>query len=133
MRGRYLFDASSIIASAIKRRFDSLLDNYTLELAGYEIGNSLWREAHLRGSIDIEELRMLVELFNEILKGMKIISGRHPSYEIVDLAGRLGLTYYDAAYLYNAKRLDLTLVTEDGKLRKIGGGFVKAIKIDELP
>ncbi len=133
MRGRYLFDASSIIASAIKRRFDPLLDNHTLELAGYEIGNYLRREAHLRGSIDIEELRMLVELFNEILKGMKIIGGRHPSHEIVDLAGRLGLTYYDAAYLYNAKRLNLTLVTEDGKLREIGGGFVKAIKIDELP
>ena len=133
MRGRYLFDASSIIASAVERRFNPLLENYTLQLAGYEIGNYLWREAYLRESINVEELKMLVELFNGILRGMKMIEGQHPSHEIVNLAGRLGLTYYDAAYLYNARRLNLTLVTEDRRLSEIGGKFVKAIKIDELP
>ena len=47
MSGRHLFDASSIIALAIKRRVDLLVGGYTLELAGYEIGSYLWKEIYL--------------------------------------------------------------------------------------
>jgi len=56
LRGRYLFDASSIIALAIKRNVDSLIGNYTIELAGYEIGNYLWKEVYLNKSINLDDL-----------------------------------------------------------------------------
>jgi len=38
--------------------------------------------------------------------------------EVVDLAGRTGLTAYDAAYLWLARHLDAELVTLDTKLQR---------------
>lgn len=37
---------------------------------------------------------------------------------ILEMAGRLNITYYDAAYLIEAQRLNKTLVTDDEKLAK---------------
>jgi len=37
---------------------------------------------------------------------------------ILNMAGRLSVTYYDAAYLIEAQRLNKTLVTDDEKLTK---------------
>jgi predicted nucleic acid-binding protein len=37
---------------------------------------------------------------------------------ILNMAGRLNITYYDAAYLIEAQRLNKILVTDDEKLTK---------------
>jgi len=37
---------------------------------------------------------------------------------ILNMAGRLSITYYDAAYLIEAQRLNKTLVTDDEKLTR---------------
>jgi predicted nucleic acid-binding protein len=38
--------------------------------------------------------------------------------EVVDLALKYNLSFYDAAYVYLAKKDDAVFVTEDGKLAK---------------
>ena len=97
MSGKYLFDASSIIALAIKRRVDSLVGGYTLELAGYEIGSYLWKEIYLTKSLSPDDLPALERIFLEILEKMNIVRGATLSAEVVNLAGELDLTYYDAS------------------------------------
>ena len=37
--------------------------------------------------------------------------------EAMRLATKLGITFYDSSYLYAAKKLNLTLVTEDMELK----------------
>jgi predicted nucleic acid-binding protein len=114
----YLFDTSSIVALAIKHRIDFLVGNHTLELAGYEIGNYLWKEIHLTKSLSHDELPTLERIFLKIFENMNVLRAWPPSAEVVKLAGELGLTYYDAIYLHQAKKLGLTLITEDSKLKE---------------
>jgi len=44
------------------------------------------------------------------------VCGKQPF--ILNVAGRLNITYYDAAYLIEAQRLNKTLVIDDEKLTK---------------
>lgn len=48
---------------------------------------------------------------------MAIIPTEGNEPEITRAAIEAGLTYYDASYMYTAKTLVLTLVTEDKRLR----------------
>ena len=43
-----------------------------------------------------------------------------------------GLTYYDAAYLQAAMEKGMTLVTDDERLKKVGGKYVRAVTSDGL-
>ena len=132
MNGRYLFDASSIIALAVERKVDFLLGNYTIESAGYEIGNYLWKETYLTKSLSQDDLLTLERIFQIILKEMNMISGWPPSAEVVNLAGKLNLTYYDATYLHQAGKLGLTLITEDAELKQKAKKVIKVAKIEEI-
>ena len=118
MKDKYLFDASSIIALVIGRKIDPLLGNCTIELAGYEIGNYLWKEVNLTKLLRHDDLPTLEKIFLKLLEAMNIINAWPPSTDIIKLAEELNLTYYDAAYLHQAKKLNLTLVTEDAKLKE---------------
>jgi len=129
---RYLFDASSIIALAVKRKVDFLMGNYTIELAGYEIGSYLWKEVYLTKSLTHNDLSTLEEIFLKILEEINIINGWSPSAEVVELAGELNLTYYDAAYLHQARKLSLTLITEDTKLKEKARKVIEAMTTENI-
>ncbi|HID17175.1 TPA: hypothetical protein EYP26_02655 [Candidatus Bathyarchaeota archaeon] len=45
-----------------------------MELAKYELGNILWRERALRGRINANEMKKLMELVKDALNLMKIFS-----------------------------------------------------------
>lgn len=130
--GQYLFDASSIVASILSLRLTPLLGNFTLELAGYEIGNYLWKEFHLNQSIDSEELAELQEVFGRSLAGMRISAREHPRAKIVRLADDLELTYYDASYVSRAEELGVALVTEDERLKLKAEKLVSVKSTEEL-
>lgn len=132
MSPKYVFDASSIIASIIRRRADLVMENYTIELAGYEIGNYLWKETYLTKSISDDELSVLEGIFLKVLERMNVVKGWPPHAETVRLAGELDLSYYDAAYIRRAKELGLALVTEDKRLREGARKVVKAISIEDV-
>jgi len=52
--------------------------------------------------------------------------------EVMRLALRSGLTFYDASYLYLAKSKDYVLVTEDEELlRQAATTGVRAIRMEE--
>jgi len=61
----------------------------------------------------------MVELFNYIIEKAKIEEVRL-NYEVLDLAIKKNLSYYDAVYLYLAKKYNLILISDDRDLIKEG-------------
>lgn len=131
----YLFDASSIVKALKQKRLDVLAGNYTQTLAIYEILNALWKEtAVLREGtrLNLDEALKLVEVIAEVLDYMVILSIRGLEKEILKLAVEIRLPVYDSSYITLARRDNLTLVTEDGKLRRTASAIVKTISLDNL-
>jgi len=116
-----LFDASSLLILIKELRGGApnlLLKGSTISLAYYEVGNALWRECFLLNRIDAEEASRLLKAIFTILRGMDVVSleDEDSGNTILNLAGDLRITYYDAAYLVEAQRSNKILVTDDEKL-----------------
>ncbi|BDC17349.1 type II toxin-antitoxin system VapC family toxin [Acidianus sp. HS-5] len=118
----FLFDSSSIFEAVRlgRKALDVLKDNYTIDLAYYELGNIIWK---YRSKADIYTL---FKAINEILSFMNIINVKLDN-EILDEAIKRNLTYYDSAYLISAKRLKVKLVSQDQDLIKNG-----AIRLEDI-
>jgi len=52
--------------------------------------------------------------------------------EILSIARELNITAYDASYVVLAEKNDLTLVTEDKKLRTKAEKLVKAVSLTQI-
>ena len=114
---KFLFDASSIFVAVKRDKEEKLLGNYTIDLAIYELGNIVWKETNLFKTLKVNEAEELLEILDEILKLMKIINIEDLDKEIFEFAIQNNLTFYDASYAYTAKKMGLSLVTEDAKMR----------------
>ncbi len=115
---RYLIDASALY-TLLKRRRDIVVEiidaSAIIDLTKYEIGNALW----------VEWRRGLIENPKRTMRGwMKLLSfireiqlDRGELDEVEDLALELSLPFYDASYIYIARRMGLTLLTDDVEMR----------------
>lgn len=119
---KHLFDSNAIyniIRELPQDAVEKLVDGATIYLAHYELGNALWRECFLLKRISIQEAEESLDFMYSILEGMQVSSLCNESgIEILDTAYKFNLTFYDAAYLMEAKKSDKTLVTDDKKLAK---------------
>lgn len=128
----YLFDSSAILKAVMKNVIETLPENYTIELARYELGNILWKEHALHRRISDDEIKELIKLIKDTLKLMKILKIECCEEIIIDLAGKLGLTFYDASYVFYTRKMSLTLVTEDEKLMNKAKPHVKVLKLNSI-
>jgi len=115
-----LFD-SNIIYKIIREQpqtaVDSLFDSSTIYLAYYELGNALWRECQLLKRISIDEAQESLDCMYSILAHMQVAQLESDTgAEILQTAYNFNLTFYDAAYLVEAKKSGKTLATDDTKL-----------------
>jgi len=134
----FLFDAGSIlllVRELGERAPDILLKSSTIPLAYYEVGNTVWKECFLLNRLDMEKaVRLLMSVF-AIMGEMDVMSFGDEKFgvAVLDAAGRLNVTYYDASYLVAAQKQDRILVTDDERLRmaaeKMG---LKATKSEAL-
>ncbi|MGE5533713.1 MAG: type II toxin-antitoxin system VapC family toxin [Bacillota bacterium] len=119
---QYLFDANAIFRlfrECPEKAIDMLMEGTTISLAYYELGNALWREAHLLKRISIEEAEKSLILVYAMLMRMKIVEvDGEQGIEILHTASKCNLTFYDSAYLIAAKKTIKILVTDDNKLAK---------------
>jgi predicted nucleic acid-binding protein len=124
---KLLFEANAIY-NLLRENPDGALDilseGSTIHLAYYELGNALWRESFLLKRISIEEAQKSLCFMHEILERMQIASididtGR----SVLDAAYKFNLTFYDSAYLTEAKKSNKPLVTDDKKLVKAAENF----------
>jgi predicted nucleic acid-binding protein len=119
---RLLFDANAIfrlIRECPEKAMEKLMEGTTINLAYYELGNALWREAHLLKRISIEEAEKSLSLMYAMLVRMKVVEvDGEQGIEILQTAHKYNLTFYDSAYLVEAKKNSKILVTDDNKLAK---------------
>jgi predicted nucleic acid-binding protein len=132
----YVLDASAIGALLERMKDKGLIylkGSLILDLTLYELGNIIWKACRLRRVISEEEalegakdLAKVLELASRVqFKGGDV-------EEVMRLALSLGLTFYDASYLYLAKSKDYVLVTEDEELlRQAAVAGVRAIRVEE--
>ncbi len=118
---RLLFDANAIyrfIRECPEKALDTLKEGATISLAYYELGNALWREAHLLNRISIEEAEKSLNLMFAMLARMEVAEADEQGTEVLQTAHMCNLTFYDSAYLVMAKKNSKILVTDDRKLAK---------------
>jgi predicted nucleic acid-binding protein len=121
-KSQLLFD-SNIIYKLIREQpqtaVEKLVKGTTIYLAYYELGNALWRECLLLKRISIEEAEKSLDLMYSILERMQVASlDNETGSKVLDTAYKFNLTFYDTAYLIEAKKSDKILVSDDIKLAK---------------
>ena len=124
---KLLFDANAIYNLVRENPDDALAilsEGSSIPLAYYELGNALWRECFLLKRISVQEAEKSLCFMYEILQRMQITlldidTGR----QVLDAAGKFNLTFYDSAYLTEAKKSNQPLVTDDKKLARAAENF----------
>jgi predicted nucleic acid-binding protein len=97
-----------------------LSEGSTIPLARYELGNAVWAECFLRKRISQSEGEKMLQTIFGILHAMEItiLEGEEEGIAVLKEACKLNLTYYDAAYIYEAIKTNKVLATDDKKLAK---------------
>jgi predicted nucleic acid-binding protein len=126
-----LFDSSAIINLCGSGKVEKLFNAWTLNLAFYELGNAVWKQVHVRKVITVNEANVLLDLFAQVF-GMLRKPEPEEGSEVLKIAMKENLTYYDAAYISTALKNGLALVTDDERLCKIGKKYVETTSSNEL-
>ena len=109
----YLVDASALYA--LVAHYDKWIRHRDrlaiLHLTIYEAGNALWKEARL-GRVD---WAAAARHLKRVLSSLKVLDDP-PLDEVLEVAVKRGLTFYDASYAYVAESSGLVLVTQDREL-----------------
>ncbi len=129
----YLFDSSAIFGLVKEHKIELLARGHTISLAQYELGNIIWKEVHLRRSLSENEAVGLLSSIYTILAVLDVEDSFADAEEILGIAAKLGITFYDAAYLHCAKRLALPLITLDERLVKKSEGIAQSMLMEEMP
>jgi len=108
----YLLDANAFL-DLIKRRKSLIAGQYILNLTIYEIGNAIWKEVVLFGTLTEDEAIGFMSNLMNIIQKVNVIRIQKGLDKIMSLAVKEHLTFYDAAYLYFAKKERLILVTNN--------------------
>jgi predicted nucleic acid-binding protein len=113
-----IFDASSAYVLIKEGNLKGLRTSTTLDLAFYEIGNSVIQELRMK-IIDEKAARVYFEVLETLPQIMNMASTREfGSGMVFEVAEKLHLTFYDASYVTLAQEKKESLVTEDSYLAK---------------
>ena len=129
-----LFDASAIFIGYKRGLEEFMKGQYTISLAVYELGNTVWKECFVYRTITKKQAEDIIDALSELLELMTIIPIDKLTKNIVSRALDLGITYYDAAYVYTAEKRNLLFVTEDKKLYNAIKNKIKTevLRLEEL-
>jgi len=137
---KYLLDASALLP-LITRRGKQLIAEasrenlVTTDLAIYEACNSLWKLATLLKTISLEDAVNVATTLKDLAMRNVIQTVNFTKLDVfhtLNKAHKERLTFYDASYIATAERTEAILVTEDKKLQKAAGKFVKTITYTDL-
>ncbi len=125
-----LFDASAIINICSRGELEKL-EGYTSSLAIFEIGNAIWKQVYQRKRLNEDEGMKVLNVMKEVLESLEKLEMDEPQ-DALKIAVENGITFYDSAYLYLAIKNDLSLVTDDEKLYRIAGKYVRVLRSRDL-
>jgi predicted nucleic acid-binding protein len=129
---KYLFDSSAIFKAIKENKVEVLVGNCTLELARYELGNVLWKSLALEGKASGAEIKSLAKIVKRVLGVMEVLQISCSEEEILEIANKTKITFYDAAYAYHAMAKNLTLITEDTQLLKKVAPKINALTLSDI-
>jgi predicted nucleic acid-binding protein len=127
----YAVDSSSIFEAISKRKVDKLVGSYTTPLAGFELGNIVWKKL-AQDDLTEKEAQSLIEVVKDTLDLLDKPSLNCREEKILSLGKKLDLTYYDASYVLLAREMGTPLVTEDKRLSKKAGKVVDVLGMGNL-
>lgn len=137
---RYLLDASALVPlivdcgeELVSRKLEAAI--YTTELGVYEAGNALWKLTVLVKSITRKDSSDLLSTLHYLIRRgiVNLVSVLEADLsEILEIAVRERITFYDASYVAIARRRNLTLATEDEELREKAAKYVSIIPYSDL-
>jgi predicted nucleic acid-binding protein len=137
---KYLLDASALLPLVTRRGrrliADALrMDLITTDLAMYEACNSLWKLVTLLKTITLEDAADVGQTLKDVTARnvIQTVNFTHLDFShTLSIAHKEGLTFYDASYIATAESKEAVLVTEDEKLRKAAGKFVRVLAYTRL-
>ena len=131
-----VFDSSSLTNLIVTRggkALDVLKGHCVLDLTIYEIGNALWRMQRTKAKLSPADARSLMKVTTYLVSWMNSIPlSELDSLEVLDIATKEGITFYDAAYVACAVKRRSVLVTDDGSLAKVASRRVKVSSSRDL-
>ena len=133
-----VLDASTIITLVKRHGEDSisiLEGSTTIALAPYEIDNMLRTETQLTRTLTTAEADRLLYILYRILSltTIEAPTNADEAITILNTARETDTSYYDAAYLTEAKKKRLPLATEDRRLTEKAKNIrVKTLNADSL-
>jgi predicted nucleic acid-binding protein len=111
-----IFDASSAYILIKNKDFQGLKDSRTLDLAFYEIGNSIIQENRMK-IIDKKAAFVLLEVLENLAEIITMTNFQDlDARTVFEIAQKSRLTFYDASYLALAQNSKESLVTDDSSL-----------------
>jgi predicted nucleic acid-binding protein len=113
-------------------KVDVLVRDYIQWLTIYETLNALWKEVHLLKTIPEDRVLEFAETLERLFDFMKVLDVRGLERGALEVAMKLGVTVYDSSYIVLAGRYELTLVTENHKLKAKARGVAKCVSVDDL-
>ena len=125
-----IYDASSLYILLKRGGLRTLSDVKTLDLAFYEVGNSMLKELRrkLMTPESFERALGVLSMISEIVQVKKF--GELDARLVSKVARDAGLTFYDAAYLTLASASKEALVSNDNLLRRKAEGMgVRAVGV----
>ncbi len=110
-----IFDTSAIFYFIEREEWKKLVNGKTCSLVFYEIGNIIWKRVYLLKTFTEEEGIFLLKTILEFIK-KEMKTEEVDFLETSYLSIKLGITFYDACYVYLAKKNNEALVTLDKEL-----------------
>jgi predicted nucleic acid-binding protein len=94
--------------------------------------SAIWKEYKLLKRISKKTALEYAKLLSMVFRGIEVVSIAESEEEVLKMATALGITVYDASYLYLAVRKGFILVTDDKKLKEKASKYVKVLTTDQL-
>lgn len=112
MKCKYLIDTSALYPILLSGTAFNTDECAVTSLTEYEIGNVLWRENQRK---KLKNPQRVASIFSEALQPLKKIE-LDSIADVLTIAIKQSLTFYDASYAYIAEKYGLKLVTQDADL-----------------
>jgi predicted nucleic acid-binding protein len=95
-----------------------------------EVANSLWK-AVKRNRISQKDAQEALQTLNDVNIQLVVVDWAQAS-EVLEIACKLGLTVYDAAYILLAHQTEACLVTADDKLYEKAKGQSQVLHLKDF-
>jgi predicted nucleic acid-binding protein len=130
----YLLDASAVVKLLLDGEDDRAFGHSILELAFFEVANTLYRIAAHEQRLERDDADLLVEQVADLRNEVDVLSLQDAGgiTRIYETAWATSLTVYDAGYVTAAASTDRTLVTTDSGIHDHAPADLTVSNVDAL-